>query len=169
MSLIASRALRALLGLMLALSCALARADFNDGVLALMTGDYDKALKTLVPLAETSNHAYAQYFLGRMYSEGRGVEKNAVEGATKLGRAQALVECGKDRTITGALLNRYMESLREFLVIVDLSITHKGYAILYVRLVPRRCETVNGQAREAQIYGCAFHANSLAKLRATRF
>ena len=81
MSLIASRALRALLGLMLALSCALARADFNDGVLALMTGDYDKALKTLVPLAETSNHAYAQYFLGRMYSEGRGVEKNAAEGA----------------------------------------------------------------------------------------
>lgn len=58
-----------------------ARADFNDGALALMSGDYDKALKTFVPLAETSNHAYSQYFLGRMYSEGRGVEKNAAEGA----------------------------------------------------------------------------------------
>ncbi|MCC7121979.1 MAG: sel1 repeat family protein [Gammaproteobacteria bacterium] len=51
-----------------------AHADFNDGVLALMTGDNDKALKTFVPLAETSDHAYAQYFLGRMYAEGRGVE-----------------------------------------------------------------------------------------------
>lgn len=58
------------------LACALlpAHAEFNDGVLALMTGDNDKALKTFVPLAETSDHAYAQYFLGRMYAEGRGVE-----------------------------------------------------------------------------------------------
>lgn len=76
-----SRILTLVMGLGLLLSTGLARADFNDGVLALMTGDYDKALKTLVPLAETSNHAYAQYFLGRMYTEGRGVEKNAGEGA----------------------------------------------------------------------------------------
>ncbi len=41
-----------------------------------MMGDNDKALQTFVPLAETSNHAYAQYFLGRMYEEGRGVERN---------------------------------------------------------------------------------------------
>ena len=75
------RALALCLGLLLAFATGVARADFNDGVLALMTGDYDKALKTLVPLAETSNHAYAQYFLGRMYSEGRGVEKNLQEGA----------------------------------------------------------------------------------------
>ena len=58
-----------------------ARADFNDGVLALMTGDNDKALKTFVPLAETADHAYAQYFLGRMYAEGRGVETNHEEAA----------------------------------------------------------------------------------------
>lgn len=77
----ASRFLTLALGLCLMATAGIARADFNDGVLALMTGDYDKALKTLVPLAETSNHAYAQYFLGRMYSEGRGVEKNAGEGA----------------------------------------------------------------------------------------
>ena len=58
-----------------------ARADFNDGVLALMQGKYDVALKTFVPLAETSNHAYSQYFLGRMYAEGRGVPPNAAEAA----------------------------------------------------------------------------------------
>lgn len=59
----------------------LARADFNDGVVALMMGDFDKALATFVPLAETSDHAYSQYFLGRMYGDGRGVEKNPDEAA----------------------------------------------------------------------------------------
>lgn len=58
-----------------------ARADFNDGVAALVSGDFDKALKTFVPLAETSDHAYAQYFLARMYADGRGVDKNPEEAA----------------------------------------------------------------------------------------
>jgi hypothetical protein len=56
-------------------------ADFNDGVAALLTGDNETALKTFVPLAETSDHAYAQYFLGRMYAEGRGVEVNPKDAA----------------------------------------------------------------------------------------
>ncbi|NNL99272.1 MAG: sel1 repeat family protein, partial [Gammaproteobacteria bacterium] len=51
-------------------------ADFNDGVYALLTGEYDTALQHLVPLAETSDHAYAQYFLGRMYDRGQGVEQD---------------------------------------------------------------------------------------------
>lgn len=63
------------------LGSSLARADFNDGVVALMMGEYDNALQTFVPLAETSDHAYSQYFLGRMYAEGRGVEKNPDEAA----------------------------------------------------------------------------------------
>lgn len=67
--------------LALALMASPARADFNDGVLALMTGDHEKALQTFVPLAETSDHAYAQYFLGRMYAEGRGVAVNHEEAA----------------------------------------------------------------------------------------
>lgn len=58
-----------------------AHADFNDGVAALVSGDFDKALKTFVPLAETSDHAYAQYFLARMYADGRGVDKNPEEAA----------------------------------------------------------------------------------------
>jgi uncharacterized protein len=58
-----------------------AQADFNDGVTALIAGNYDKALETFVPLAESSDHAYAQYFLARMYAEGRGVDKNPAEAA----------------------------------------------------------------------------------------
>jgi TPR repeat protein len=53
-----------------------AHADFNDGVVALMMGDHEKALSILLPLAETADHAYAQYFVGRMYAAGQGVEKS---------------------------------------------------------------------------------------------
>lgn len=53
-----------------------AHADFGQGVLALSMGEYEKALETFVPLAETSNHAFAQYFLARMYAAGQGVEPN---------------------------------------------------------------------------------------------
>ena len=53
-----------------------AGADFNDGVVALMTGHYEQALETFVPLAETSEHAYAQYFLARMYAAGQGVDQD---------------------------------------------------------------------------------------------
>jgi len=68
---------RKLLTLLLLALCATGvRADFNDGVVALMMGDYDKALSILVPLAETADHAFAQYFVGRMYAAGQGVEKN---------------------------------------------------------------------------------------------
>ncbi|MEQ8663661.1 MAG: tetratricopeptide repeat protein [Gammaproteobacteria bacterium] len=67
--------------LMLAFVTGTARADFNDGVVALMMGKYDEALQTFVPLAETSDHAFAQYFLGRMYAAGQGVEKNAETAA----------------------------------------------------------------------------------------
>ncbi len=66
----------------------LVQADFNDGVVALMTGDHDTALATLVPLAETSDHGLAQYFLGRMYAEGRGVKQDS-ETAAKWFRKSA--------------------------------------------------------------------------------
>ena len=79
---------RGLFAALLTLAAAAVQADFNDGVLALMTGDNDKALKTFVPLAETSDHAYAQYFLGRMYAEGRGVEVDR-EAAAKWFRKAA--------------------------------------------------------------------------------
>ncbi|MBK6658031.1 MAG: sel1 repeat family protein [Proteobacteria bacterium] len=72
---------KTLLAAVLLLFAAHAHADFNDGVVALMAGKFDIALKTFVPLAETNNHAYAQYFLGRMYERGEGVEKDAKAAA----------------------------------------------------------------------------------------
>lgn len=72
---------KVLLAALLMLLGGYAHADFNDGVVALMAGKFDIALKTFVPLAETNNHAYAQYFLGRMYERGEGVEKDAKTAA----------------------------------------------------------------------------------------
>ena len=66
------------------------RADFNNGVVALTMGDYDKALSILVPLAETADHAYAQYFVGRMYADGQGVEKNLETAASWYRKAAEL-------------------------------------------------------------------------------
>lgn len=79
---------RALLAALLTCGLVPAHADFNDGVLALMLGDNDKALKTFVPLAEAANHAYAQYYLGLMYAEGRGVDVDR-EAAAKWYRKAA--------------------------------------------------------------------------------
>lgn len=53
-----------------------ARADFNDGVLALVSGNYETALNTFMPLAETNDDGWSQYFLGRMYANGQGVEQD---------------------------------------------------------------------------------------------
>jgi len=75
--------------------CVAAHADFNDGVVALTMGDYEKALTIFLPLAETADHAYAQYFVGRMFAAGQGVEKNSEIAAkwyrksAKLGVADA--------------------------------------------------------------------------------
>ena len=70
-----------LIAAFLSLASPLALADFNDGVAAFVAGDLDKALSIFVPLAETSDHGYAQYFLGRMYADGRGVQKSPEEAA----------------------------------------------------------------------------------------
>ncbi len=54
----------------------LAHADFNDGVISYIMGDYDKAFKVMQSLAETSDHGYAQYYVGMMYMQGQGVEQD---------------------------------------------------------------------------------------------
>ena len=72
---------KAALCLVLMLAGAQVRADFNDGVIALLAGNYEQAINTLLPLAEMSNHAYAQYFMGRIYADGQGVEQNFEEAS----------------------------------------------------------------------------------------
>lgn len=58
-----------------------AHADFNDGVVAYLTGDYEKAYNTMMSMAETSNDAMAQYWLGVMYLKGQGVEQSYEEAS----------------------------------------------------------------------------------------
>jgi TPR repeat protein len=65
-----------LLILLLTIIASPARADFNDGVVAFMMGDYEKAFTTMQSLAETSDHGYAQYYMGMMYMKGQGVEQD---------------------------------------------------------------------------------------------
>ena len=81
------------------------RADFNDGVVAHAMGDYERALQTLLPLARTSDHAYAQYYLGVMYANGQGVQLDYAEAA-KWYRAAAEKGIAAAQTKLGQL---YME------------------------------------------------------------
>ncbi len=86
--------------LVLTLSSA-AHADFNDGVFAYANGDHEKAWQTMMPLAQNSNHPYAQYYLGVMFSKGQGVEQDDKEAAqwylkaSKQGVKEAQYRLGK--------------------------------------------------------------------------
>jgi len=64
------------LAILILLAAAGARADFNEGVVAYLSGDYDKAFATMRALAETTNHAYAQYYVGMMFLKGQGVSQS---------------------------------------------------------------------------------------------
>lgn len=64
-----------------------AKADFNDGVVAYLTGDYDTAFNTMMSLADTTNDAMAQYWVGVMYLKGQGVEQDYEEAGKWLRKA----------------------------------------------------------------------------------
>jgi TPR repeat protein len=68
-----------LLCVALVLGSSAARADFNDGVVAYLMGDYERAYATMRSLAEATDHAYAEYYLGMMYLNGQGVEQSYKE------------------------------------------------------------------------------------------
>jgi FOG: TPR repeat, SEL1 subfamily len=66
--------------LLLLMAVGAARADFNDGVVAYLMGDYETAYNTMISLAKTEDgNPYPQYYLGMMYLRGQGVEKNEAE------------------------------------------------------------------------------------------
>lgn len=66
--------------LMLLLIAGTAQADFNDGVVAYVGGDYESSYNTMISIAKTDEkHALAQYYLGVMYLKGQGVQKNSEE------------------------------------------------------------------------------------------
>jgi len=65
-----------------------ARADFNDGVVAYLMGDYEKAYNTMISLAKTDEKdALAQYYLGVMYMKGQGVEQDYKQASEWLRKA----------------------------------------------------------------------------------
>ena len=65
-----------------------AKADFNDGVVAYLMGDYEKAYNTMISLAKTNDKdALAQYYLGVMYLKGQGVEQDYEEAGKWLRKA----------------------------------------------------------------------------------
>ncbi len=75
--------------LVLVLTCTLstpAWAGFDEGAAAYERGDYETALREWRPLAE-QGHAKAQYNLGLMYANGRGVTQDYGEAVKWYRRA----------------------------------------------------------------------------------
>jgi len=68
--------------LLMILGTGIARADFNDGVVAYVMGDYDKAYNTMISLAKTNeSDPLPQYYIGMMYLKGQGVEQDYEEAS----------------------------------------------------------------------------------------
>ena len=67
-----------LLALLMTLSSPVAAQDFQKGLTAYQAGDYATALQEWKPLAEAGD-AIAQYNLGVMYSNGKGVPQDYAE------------------------------------------------------------------------------------------
>jgi uncharacterized protein len=73
--------LAAFVSFVLALSfgaATVAAGPFKDGEAAYDRGDYTTALRLYRPIAEQGN-SYAQYEIGRIYSNGHGVPQNFAE------------------------------------------------------------------------------------------
>ena len=57
----------------------LIHADFSGGVVAHLMGDYEKTYTTMRALSESTNHVYAQYYIGRIHLNGQGVKQDYKE------------------------------------------------------------------------------------------
>ena len=68
--------------IMLLISVSVARADFNDGVVAYLMGDYETAYNTMISIAKTKEEdPLPQYYLGMMYLKGQGVEQDYAQAS----------------------------------------------------------------------------------------
>ena len=61
-----------------------AQKDWLDGVVLYRSGNYSEAMKIL---KKNSNHSDAQYYIGLMYQNGEGVERDYKEAAKWFKRA----------------------------------------------------------------------------------
>ena len=88
-----------ILVLVLAAGSGIARAGFDEGLRAYRAGNFATALKQWGPLARKGD-ARVQYYLGRMYQNGEGVEMDATKAVTwynsaaKKGHVYAQYELG---------------------------------------------------------------------------
>ena len=57
--------------LLLLFSAPVVYADFNDGVVAYLMGDYETAYNTMMSLTDASDNGLPQYYLGVMYMKGQ--------------------------------------------------------------------------------------------------
>ena len=68
--------------MILLMSVSAARADFNDGVVAYLMGDYETAYNTMISIANTKEEdPLPQYYLGMMYLKGQGVEQDYTQAS----------------------------------------------------------------------------------------
>jgi TPR repeat protein len=74
------------LALILGVAAPVAAGPLDDGIAAYHAGDYPTALRLIRPFAE-QGVARAQYNLGVMYNEGRGVAQDYVEAIKWYGKA----------------------------------------------------------------------------------
>ena len=73
---------------LLLLGLTAARADFNDGVVAYLMGDYETAYNTMISIAKTNEtDPLPQYYLGVMYMKGQGVEQDYEKASEWLRKA----------------------------------------------------------------------------------
>jgi TPR repeat protein len=62
-------------------------ANFNEGMVAYLAGDYERAYATMRSLAEASDHGLAMYFVAMMHLNGQGVPQSYEEAGKWFRRA----------------------------------------------------------------------------------
>lgn len=94
---------------------------FEDGLSAFGGANYDKAMLIWKPLAESGNAA-AQYYMGVMYANGQGVEKDFIKAYAWYSVAaveQDMAEENRDdiaEQMSGAQIERAKKLAQEFVI-----------------------------------------------------
>lgn len=146
--------------------------QFEDGAAAYTNGDYATALRDFRSLADRG-HAVAQYNLGRMYYDGRGVPQNFAEALRSFQLAAAQGHAGAENSLGALYLagegvdQNTAEALRWYRLAAE-----QGYAIaqhdlgsLYItgRYMPQNLAEAANWFRRAADQG---YANSMLGLAA---
>ena len=108
--------------------------DYDKGLVAYNTGDYQTALKEILPLADGGN-ARAQYLIGLMYGWGDGVLQNYIEAvkwyrlSADQGQADAQTTLGGMYADGKGVIQSYAEANKWYRLSAD-----QGESIAQLRL-----------------------------------